>query len=675
MKTTANLESLQQYLSSVLTGMITYKNTAVTPRLLWCKQYAFMDKTKTNHCYPQQESLDDIEGTVIQRKVDDLHSWMIDLVVRQFYDLFRVKSTPVPDIKDSSKKIVANQVLNTIKDLIQSRSQQVIPRIIAEYASMGMNINPEQAMMVAEHRKMIVYPTESEIADIVESMRGVTRQYEKQEAAKSANNMMTYIKDLLAHSDSMGELTKFLLDFCVYPFAVMCADDFRYVDVREWDGERLVNKRKLIPHWRSVSAFDWFYTPDSTTPHDGLGVAERMALRLYEFMELKKRKYGVTMTKSVDAIMSLYDKKNLDWVSPQDNKERDTSWNQRPSDTIDVFRLIFNMPTSVLIELIKEGDNPDYDCTLTIPDTESCTLDVYLCAGYIVEIKVHDPSFRRPYEKESFTFSPDSFDGDALPEKLRVTNAASRKTFIHMIRNLGRSTSPTTFVNMDMLSDEELGEDEAILPDNQYKIFPKIGAYQRNPVDILSYPNFTNVLMAFSEFLDARADKESGIPRYALGNADGLNSALRSAQALETMINNALKTVTSRIFRIGRNVIAPCCNRMIDWVMNTSDDHTLMYDSEFVVEGIEGVIIKGIVLQQLRELLHYLAPYAAQGMIPPEKIQQLLNQYIAEAGMNVESSEDSIQGILTKLNFKPIPQSQAQQPAQPSEGSPNAQPV
>lgn len=660
MEKTTSVTKLQSYLSSQLSSMIGAR-CAVTDRLLWCQQNAYIKKHPT--C-KNPESIEDAEGKVIQRKVDDLYSWMIDLVVRQFYDLFRVKPTPVPDIKDDHKEIIADKVLDTVKDIIKARSEVVIPAIINEYASLGISINPEQALELAEKRKLIITPTESEIRDIVNAMKELTRQYEMEEAERSSSLMFTQLKDYLHHGHSLAELQKFLLDFCIFPYAVMCSSDSRFVNMKRWNGNKLTTQREIIPYWRRVSPFDFYWTKDSTDTHNGIGIAERFPLRLFEIQEYSQRKNSIK--KNIDWIINNFDKRSLNWLaSSKENKEEALGWLDRPADTIDVFRLMLRMPTKVLMDLFDNSFDPNEIVTVDIPDSASCEVEAYICADKIIELTIHDYKFVRPYEKECFIAKLSSFEGDALPEKLSMTNAASRKTFIHTIRNLGRSTSPSLFVNMNMFEDDEL---EDVLPDSQYRIFPPVAGAGRNPVDILNYPNYTNILIAFMNYLDDQADKDSGIPRYALGNADNMSSALRSAEALTTMISNALKTITSRIYRIGTNVIAPCGARMIEWVMVNNPDEALKYDAELKVEGIEGVVVKGIVQKQISELLQYLAPFANNGMVDPEYVTKLIDRYIKESGIeHITPMSKIMPNVEATMGLRPIPPSvqQPQQPQQP----------
>ncbi|HPE62389.1 MAG TPA: hypothetical protein PLB10_18840 [Thiolinea sp.] len=642
--------TLAQYLRSILVDdMIATKNSSVTGRLDWCRVVSKRGLEGCANAEQFEKELGKAGLTVIPRKVDDLYSWLIDMIVHAFDDLFRIEATARPDISEEIREKTARTILAVVKQIAEQRALQAAQQVITEYGQIGVNVTPEQALSLAEGRGAKLRPTEKEIREIILSLKGVAREYETQEAIKGAKELSILVKDFLQETDSLRELMDFLHDFCVYPYAILKGGFVRNVKKRTWKKDKLIWKRKLMPSLARVSPYDFVWTRDSTDTQDGMGIAERMPMRRFDIEQLKRTSSHFD-DREIDRLLDDKEAETREWLLPEENREAINHWSEHPNETIDVFRMF------VLIsgEYLKEYKSlfPKLDVT------KQYQLEAYLADDYLLGAKLHDADYQRPYWKESYEPVPSEFCGNALPENLAVINAAARRGFIHLLRNMGKSTNPAIFVNREMMDYDVLPEDEVILPDNQYDYIASIGSNGR-PVDMLNFPNHGGELINFMAYLDERADVESGIPKYALGQAVGLPSALRTTGSLTVMINNALKTITSRVYRIGTRVVAPSIQDIVDWVMDNWDEDFVKVDAEVNVRGMEGIVTKGLVVNKIQELLQYLAPFRQTGEIQPGVITALINRFLLEAGMDgmdFHKQEPDIANVIGQLPFQPTAQ-------------------
>lgn len=624
-----NPTPLSDYLRTLLVDtMVYHKNTHVTPRLMWCQTVSKRQMPEADAAKFEAQ-LGKQGLTVIPRKVDDLYSWMVDLIVRAFDDLFRIEPTARPELSDEMKDKAVESVMATVKDVLRQRANAAVSQVQQTYLQMGVQVAPDEALAIAEEQGYAVRPDDQTLRDIVGQVKSTVKQYEQEQAAKGASALSTLVKDFLQQSDSLKALMDSLHDFCIYPYMVLRHGHLRVGKRREWENGKLVTKHRALPSLTRVSPFDLYWTPDATTPQNGSGLAERLAMRRFDIAQLKALKPAKMryFSDQIDLLLNDFEIKSRDWLvydeNPHDQATKNL-WSKNPSETVDVFRLFYTVSGRYLEPYRDEL--PKFDTG------KQYQIEAYICDKYILGLRLMSPDEERPYYVESYEPIPSEFCGNALPETLMVINAASRRGFIHLIRNMGKSTNPSMFVNREMVGYETLDEDEIVLPDNQYDFIAALGSNGR-PVDILEFPNYTNQILTFQEYLDTRADIESGIPKYALGQAAGLPSALRSTAALTLMIDNALKTIKSRVFRIGTNVVAPSIRGITHWVMDNWDDESVKVDSEVFVRGLEGVVTKSLVINKIQELLQYLAPFVQSGAVTQETIQTLINRFMIESGM------------------------------------------
>ncbi|WP_298613422.1 hypothetical protein [uncultured Thiothrix sp.] len=648
------MTELANYLKSILVDdMIAHKNSTVTDRLEWCKIVSKRGLTGCTQPEQFEKELGKAGLTVIPRKVDDLYSWLIDMMINAFDDLFRIEPTARPDLSEATKEKAAKAILATVKTIAEQRANAAIQQVMGEYAQIGVKVTPEQALSLADNRGAKLRPDEKELREVVLSMKGVAREYETQEAIKGAKELSLLIKDFLQETKSLNELKDFLHDYCIYPFAVLEGNFLRSINKRVWKKNKLVRERKLIPSLARISPYDFFWTRDSTDTQDGMGIAVRKAMRRFDIQELSRRDDF-----DKEAIKDLLADKEVsarEWLVVQEKTEDISFWSRRPNETIDVFRMFIVISGEYLKDYKKKFKNLDTE--------KQYQLEVYLADKYILGMWLHDADYVRPFWKEVYEPVPSEFCGNSLPENLAVVNAAARRGFIHLLRNMGKSTNPSVFVNREMIDYDSLEEQEVILPDNQYDFIASIGSTGK-PVDMLNFPNYTNQILTFMEYLDTRADIESGIPKYALGQASGLPSALRSTASLTLMIDSAMKTIKSRVYRVGIGVIAPAIQDIVDWVMDNWNEDFVKVDAEVYVRGLEGIVTKSLVIGKIQELLQYLAPFVQSGTVDPAVISSLVNRFMLEAGMDdmdFHKSQLEIGSAMGQLQSTPVTASQGQQ--------------
>ena len=261
-------------------------------------------------------------------------------------------------------------------------------------------------------------------------------------------------------------------------------------------------------------------------------------------------------------------------------------------------------------------------------------LDAFLAGNRILGVTIRDYDWVRPYSIARYEPLDGEFAGVALPEVLAVLSAASRRTFLNMIQNAAKSSNPAQLINRDMLTFDDLDEGEAILPDTVYDFVGSLGASAR-PVELLNMPDMSASLMNLQTFLEAQADLATGIPRYAMGQANNMPSALRSVGMLTAMLDSALKVVKARVTELGESALVPAIRGIVKWVYDNHPDESLKVDAEVAVTGLDGILTKALVTDRLQSLMQYLSPFVQQGMIGQDVVTSLLRSYLLESGVDM----------------------------------------
>jgi hypothetical protein len=616
-------------------------------RLDWCRTVTSRKLTCEESQGRYQVALSRSALGFIPRKVDDLKSWFTDMLVRSFDELFRINPTPSPSISPANKEKAVDAAYQTIMMIMQQRTQQAVTLIGQEYLRMGIQVSPEQAAELAESRGMDLIPNDEEVREVVRGMRDTVFSHEMQEAIAGAKRLQREVSDAITHTKGFHELEALVSDYATYPFVIgeFC---IKNAEVGEWSKKGEYKRtRKLKPSLSRVSPYDFYWTRDSTNTQDGMGIARRYAMRRYDIQDMKSRSYA--FKDEIDRLLAAREDLSRNWVISKENPDATApSWTLKPNETIDVFRMFILVSGFQLWDYRRHFKQ-------TIDHDKQYQLEVWLCAGYLLGATLHDAGFERPYYRDSYEPVSGEFAGNSLPEVLATIDATGKKLFKLMLRNMAQTVDTTKLINRSMIGYDVIGEDEDVEPGQTYDFLPPIGGINTfRPVEQLSAENQIPKLVGFYEFMDNRADTESGIPRYAMGNAQGLPSALRSTESLVTMIDSALKVIKSRIFRLSSNVISPLIAKNAYYIMDNTKDYAMVVDADITAQGLDGVVTKGLVVGKIVELLQYLAPYAQNGMVSPSIIKSLINRYMAEAGVDeaylAAVGGDELTGAMQQLN-------------------------
>lgn len=621
-------DDLASWLMGILRDDMMANRHELEARLEWCRAITSRRLTCEESEGRYKVTLSKAALGFTPRKVDDLKSWFNDMLVKSFDDLFRLNPTPVPTLSPKNRKKAVDAAYETIQMVMQQRVSTAVSLIGQEYLRMGVKVSPEQAVGLAESRGMRMSPDDDEVMEIVKGMRDTVFSHEVEEATAGAKRLQRAVSDALAHTGGFEELSMLVNDYATYPFMVgkFC---IRNAEVGDWDKDGKYKRvKKLKPSIARVSPFDFYFTMDSTNTQDGMGVAERMAMRRYDLEDMKSRSYADS-----DAIKSLLAcRENLsrNWLAGRENPNANNVrlWSRFPNETIDVFRMFLLVSGSTLMPYASRFKQ-------AIDDGKQYQLEAWFCDNHVLGLTLHKGDILRPYFNDSYEEVPGEFAGNALAEVLAVIDATGKKTFKLMIRNMAQTVDTTKLVNRSMIGYDVLDQDDELEPGETYDFIPPIGGVNTfRPIEEIAAENQLPKLMSFYQFMDDRADSESGIPRYAMGNAQGLPSALRSTESLVTMIDSALKIIKARIFRLSAKVISPMVKKCAYHIMDNTTDYAMVVDADVTAQGLDGVVTKGLVVSKIQEMLQYLAPYAQNGMINPSIITTLVKRFMLEAGVD-----------------------------------------
>lgn len=626
----SDADMLVGYLRSILLNdVVGHKNSVVAGRLEWCRTQAARRPEACDGDIAEQK-YNRIALALTANKVNDLYSWLLDLVVKGFDDLFRISPTPRPDLSNAARAKTAEAVVTTITEIIKQRGESAAQLVMAQYAQLGVSVAPDQAVQLAEEQGAKVRLDEAELRDIVLEMKGTALRLEQEAAAKGAKRLTSQVKDYLVQSRAFDQIKRLLHDFSVYPYCCIAYGETLPVKTRTWDKkDKLVWKDAYVPTLRRVSPFDLFWDATATDAQDAQCLAERYAMRRGDILKLKGIKGSfVWDPEAIDALINDFETTGRDWlVTNRETVEDVIPWSASPGETLDVFRVMLRTSGYWIRKYHKELPrkvNPE----------EQYMLDAFLAGNRILGVTIRDYDWVRPYSIARYEPLDGEFAGVALPEVLAVLSAASRRTFLNMIQNAAKSSNPAQLINRDMLTFDDLDEGEAILPDTVYDFVGSLGASAR-PVELLNMPDMSASLMNLQTFLEAQADLATGIPRYAMGQANNMPSALRSVGMLTAMLDSALKVVKARVTELGESALVPAIRGIVKWVYDNHPDESLKVDAEVAVTGLDGILTKALVTDRLQSLMQYLSPFVQQGMIGQDVVTSLLRSYLLESGVDM----------------------------------------
>ena len=552
---------------------------------------------RANKCEYQPDEIgllgkyNDVYMGIPALKARAAESWLTDIILNNIEKPWTLDPTPKPDLPEKLK-------------------MQVVDVLLAELPV----INSYEALR-----------------DRARTLKSAANQVAYQEAEKASRKMETLISDQMTEGDWMQTFAEFIPELVAYPTAFIRAPVVVTKPQGAWDGNKYKIEDKSIPTTRTISAFDAYPAPNSTTTQNGDYFIERGRYSIADmhnfagaigFNEgnvrqvLERYPEGFALNLMSDSTRDALEDRNLSLMNS--GKLLDT--------------IIYNgkVPGRLLADkgILVKDIQKHYEC------------EIYVVGDYVIRAVLNpNPIGTRPIYGTSYRKIPGSFWGQSVIcltyDVGRVCNAAARS----LVRNMGYASGPVGEVVSERVSETEDPTD--LKPYGIKLVGPDLSgtgapAYKFHNIDSIA----SDLLNVFKEHMKI-ADDLSGIPSYVLGNPQ-VAGAGRTLGGLSMLMGNAAKGIKNVQLNIDRDVITGVVAGFFIFNMLTSDDDGIKADSKVVARGATGLLQRELAQTRTIEILQLLQPYITPcpngepHTIPQEGIAILLRVILKTTGLPID---------------------------------------
>ena len=189
-------------------------------------------------------------------------------------------------------------------------------------------------------------------------------------------------------------------------------------------------------------------------------------------------------------------------------------------------------------------------------------------------------------------------------------------------------------------------------------------------IEFFQPQSISGELMQIFDKFSARADEDTGIPRYITGDNAGVGGAGRTASGMSMLMGNAGKTIKQVIFNIDTHVLQPLIERLYMHNMMHADDPDLKGDVNIAARGANSLVVKDAAQTRRTEFLQVaLSSPVVQQIIGQEGIAALLHEQAKTLDMDADEIVPSSEAMKLKQFQDMMAQAMNPQPptAQPGE--------
>lgn len=623
-----------------------------------CQEQEFIDK------YPEWTGM---PVSIVGFKVNILVALLRESLVDVASAPFIIDPTPVPDIPDTEKNRILDELLPTIE---QMSSEVVFAQ--QDYVAMATSqgIEPNVATMQPDFPRLDPKLVEQMIKD----KKVKLRQQIKEHADEQARLLQRDLYDKTTEGGYRKAIMEFADDFATYPFACMHGPFPVIKQETVWKDDKFVEEQKVVWSFERVSPFDLFWTADSSNTQDGTAVFIRKKVGydyLYNCRKLAK-----------DDPNSGYDYDTLDELIEKTKEGRiPRNWTEfeGKNPEMGADNLLWSRgETSEII--IRYGRFSGYDLVeMGIADLDDDTLyetKIVMCGGQVIYCTVNkNPSqYKRPVFTASFESRNGSIVGVGLGQKLLPIHKAYRATLHIAMYNAGLSSEPITEVEVNRVSQYMPDEwiDEPIIAPGM--VIPADGDRMGNgsrAIKFTQIPNNTDSTLRLAQYIFNQAHIISNIPEALHGQPVG-SGANRTVRGLLTLQGNTLKPIHSALMNLDIGIIEPMITLLYMLLVMYDDEFEYSGDSKIVAKGASSMIQREMEKQTAMENLQILAQVGQMGQqLNPELFSRAFQRLLAVAGV-IEPGENIMSSMPT---LPPMPSGgmPGQEPSVPQEQAPPVQ--
>ena len=551
-------------------------------------------------------------ATVVARRFNDAVRWQsqervggvpLRMVLRQCYDQYHGILSPTEQKIIDDIGVDAHVNLSAMKAGVV---QSYLAESLIQAGQLPWTIQPTPVPDLSDSGELMVAQSvqqsveqgfRGDLRSLVYSLKSEAARKELEHAQDIADNMMKLITDQCAEGGWNRAMFGFINNFCVYPYAVLAGP-------MQWSGETLRPKYETFYEFKSISPWDFWWSPDSPDTQRGTGIFIRQRWTRQQLLDAAK------MTSYIgENIIKVLDDANRNdfryhWISnnPEQTDSQVLSWRDNDT-TIDV---LIHWGYFSGRELTKYG-------IPGLEDDEFYNAMVTMCGRHIIQVLVEkNPTLnKRPVFTASFYTTQDRIPGESIPQRLRDVERCYETCLRYLISNAYYGSAPITEADYSrvskFMSDEDIGR---IIPGSMYFSEPELG----NATPAFKYYSLPNNMAAFQNalvyFMDL-ADRVTNIPAALHGTAQG-SGANRTFRGAAMLQSNAVKAIQSAVFNIDEFVYKPLGELLYNYNMIYSKDQTVKGDCKIMARGVTALLQKETDRQNSYEILQMVASAGQQ---------------------------------------------------------------
>ena len=558
-------------------------------------------------------------ATVVARRFNDAVRWQsqervggvpLRMVLRQCYDQYHGILSPTEQKIIDDIGVDAHVNLSAMKEGVVQGS---LAESLIQAWQLPWTIQPTPVPDLSDSGELMVAQSvqqsveqgfRGDLRSLVYSLKSEAARKELEHAQDIADNMMKLITDQCAEGGWNRAMFGFINNFCVYPYAVLAGPIPTRRVRMQWSGETLRPKYETFYEFKSISPWDFWWSPDSPDTQRGTGIFIRQRWTRQQLLDAAK------MTSYIgENIIKVLDDANRNdfryhWISnnPEQTDSQVLSWRDNDT-TIDI---LIHWGYFSGRELTKYG-------VPGLEDNEFYNAMVTMCGRHIIQVLVEkNPTLnKRPVFTASFYTTQDRIPGESIPQRLRDVERCYETCLRYLISNAYYGSAPITEADYarvsKYMSDEDIGR---IIPGSMYFSDPELG----NATPAFKYYSLPNNMAAFQNalvyFMDL-ADRVTNIPAALHGTAQG-SGANRTFRGAAMLQSNAVKAIQSAVFNIDEFVYKPLGELLYNYNMVYSKDQTVKGDCKIMARGVTALLQKETDRQNSYEILQMVASAGQQ---------------------------------------------------------------
>jgi len=571
-------------------------------------------------------------------------AWVNDILRPVGERLFGIKPTPLAELPPD-KAAQVEQEASDVYDEVLRQAQQV-----------GQQIDP--ALLQSEMREFMEQSHDDALKKVQE------------EAEECAERMATKIDDQLAQGGWYEAFWASINDLITMKAGVIKGPVLKRQKVQSWvqdpaqGGKWVVNAvDQIIPTFERVSPLDLYPAPDSRNPDDGY-LIERHELTRSDLQCL----IGVPgySEQAIRKVLQEYPNGYRNTLPNDTERARvEFSGNTELSthgEKLEALEFWGAVQGRMLIEWgLSDGIDPDLDYEV----------NCWKIGSYVIRAILNpDKLGRKPYSVDSFERIPGSFWGKGVPELMAdlqdVCNALARA----IVNNAALASGPQVEVNLDRVQSDT----ESVWP---WKIWQATNQ-QMSEAPAVRFTQPTIIvapLQSVFEFFSTLSEDQTGIPRWAFGNASvgGAGSTSSGLSMLMTSASRGIKELISHIDNMVSGVIA----RTYDYNMVYDPDESIKGDCKTIARGSDALLAKEQMIQRTNEFLAQTNNPTDIQIIGLEGRAELLRVAAQSLGIDVSKvvpDKAGLKELIAKVEAQQAAIQQAQQAQQQPQASAGVSP-